>query len=272
MDSKTISDVYSYWDSRPCNIRHSTKEVGTKEYFDEVEEKKHKVEPHIRGFAEFDRWKGKRVLEIGCGIGTAAINFARAGAEYTGIDLTDKAIELVKKRFDNEGLTGRFYAMNAEEQLPEGQFDLVYSFGVIHHTPSPKNIIKQMAKVLAPGGEVRIMVYSTWSYKLFWTLHTYPDAKWDFSDSMDETMARYSEAQTGCPITYTYTFDELISLLCPEFEVKQIWKDHIFPYEIEPYKRGEYVIADEFKAMDDSKFRSMCKELGWHTMVVATKA
>lgn len=270
METKTINNVYDYWNERPCNIRHSSKEIGSKEFFDEVENKKHKVEPHIIKFADFSKWKNKKVLEIGCGIGTAAINFARAGAEYTGIDLTDSAIDLVKKRFDNENLKGKFYTMNAEDELPQDKYDLIYSFGVIHHTPNPKRIIENVSKLLNKDGEFRFMVYSKWSYKLFWVLKTYSDTVWNFSNKMDEAMACYSEAQTGCPISFTYTFDDIENLLSPLFTIKKIWKDHIFPYEIEPYKQGKYVISEEFKDMEEDKFNSMCKELGWHTMTIAT--
>ena len=76
----TVDAVRNYWDRRPCNIRHSPKRVGTREYFDEVETRKYFVEPHIPRFAQFERWRGKKVLEIGCGIGTDTTNFARHGA------------------------------------------------------------------------------------------------------------------------------------------------------------------------------------------------
>src|SRR5437879_4912272 len=136
--------VRDYWNTRPCNIRHSRAPVGTREYFDEVEQRKYSVEPHIPGFAEFAKWRGKRVLEIGCGIGTDAVNFARAGADYTAIEYSEKSLELTRKRFEVYGLHGKFYhgdAQQLERLLPRQTFDLIYSFGVIHHTPDPARVI-----------------------------------------------------------------------------------------------------------------------------------
>ena len=112
----SIERVRDYWNSRPCNLRHSTAEVGTRQYFDQVEARKYLVEPHIPGFADHQRWAGKRVLEIGCGLGTDTINFARAGARVTAVDLSGRSLDLARQRAQVFGLADRvdFVEGNAE--------------------------------------------------------------------------------------------------------------------------------------------------------------
>ena len=111
-----IAQVRDFWNSRPCNIRHSSRPIGEQEYFDEVEARKYFVEPHIPGFAAFPQWSGKRVLEVGCGIGTDTINFARAGAEVTAIDLSERSLEIARKRATVYKLTNiSFVHANVEE-------------------------------------------------------------------------------------------------------------------------------------------------------------
>src|SRR5262245_9922339 len=102
-----IDQVKEYWDRRPCNVRHSPKAFGTRDYFNEVEARKYLVESHIPCFAQFDRWRGKKVLEIGCGIGTAAINFAQHGAWVTAVDLSQKSLDIAKERAKVYGLQDR---------------------------------------------------------------------------------------------------------------------------------------------------------------------
>jgi len=141
----TVEQVRTYWDRRPCNLRHSPKPVGSREYFEEVEARKYFVEPHIPAFAQFERWKDKDVLEIGCGVGTDSSNFARHGARLDIVELSPESLAITKKRFEVFGLTANFVSGNAEDLqnlLPPGkQYDLIYSFGVIHHTPHPQTVI-----------------------------------------------------------------------------------------------------------------------------------
>tara|TARA_B100001287_G_C22612898_1_gene496038 strand:+ start:625 stop:960 length:336 start_codon:yes stop_codon:yes gene_type:complete len=103
---KSIENIKDYWNNRPCNLNHSKLEKGSREYFDEVENKKHFVEPHILKFADFSNCNNLKVLEIGCGLGTAAVNFIRNGAKYTGIELSDESLKLTKQRFEIYNLSG----------------------------------------------------------------------------------------------------------------------------------------------------------------------
>jgi 2-polyprenyl-3-methyl-5-hydroxy-6-metoxy-1,4-benzoquinol methylase len=257
----SIDTVKAYWDSRPCNIRHSKKPVGSKEYFDEVETRKYYVEPHIPGFAQFARWKGKRVLEVGCGIGTDTINFARAGAQVTAVDLSTESLAVAKQRAEVFGFRDRvkFFQADAErlaETVPVERYDLVYSFGVIHHTPRPARAAAEIRKYMGPDSELRLMVYAKNSWK----------------NIMIEAGFDQPEAQSGCPVAFTYTHDEIRQELLKGYEVLSIEQDHIFPFVIEKYVKYEYEIVPWFAAMPREMFQALEKSLGWHKLVVARLA
>jgi len=264
-EGKTVDEVRAYWNARPCNLRHSPKEVGTREYFDEVERRKYFVEPHIPLFAEFPRWKGKKVLEIGCGLGTDTINFARAGARVTAVDLSDESLALARRRAEVFGLADKiaFYRANAEkltDSVPVQEYDLIYSFGVIHHTPRPELAIEQIKKYMGGDTLFKIMVYNRLSWKVLWIMATY--GKWQFW-KMDGYIARHSEAQTGCPVTYTYTKKSLKNLL-KGMRVRKAYYEHIFPYAIEAYKQYRYEKVWYFKMLPDRVFRVFERLAGWH--------
>lgn len=263
-----ISNVHSYWNNRPCNIRHSTKEVGSKEYFAEVEQRKYMVEPHIPGFAEFEKWKGKKVLEIGCGIGTDTINFARAGAQVTAVDLSDKSLELAKQRAEVFGLDVKFYNANSEElskTVPVEKYDLIYSFGVLHHTPHPEKAFEELKKYMGPDSTIKIMVYYRLSWKVLWIILTYGLGQfW----KADELIAKYSEAQTGCPVTYSYT-KKTVKKLLSGFTITDVSVDHIFPYVIKDYVKYRYRFVWYFRILPRPVFRWLEKHFGWHLCVTA---
>lgn len=255
-----LKAVENYWNSRPCNIRHSSLEIGTIEYFDEVEARKYLVEPHIPNFANFESWRGKRVLEIGCGIGTDAVNFARSGADYTGVELSVESLNLAKKRFEVYGLEGEFLLGNAEEVndlLSGRKFDLIYSFGVLHHTPDISKALSAIVDLMDLDSKLKIMVYATNSYK--------------------NALIRYGleqpEAQVGCPIANTYTTDEIERVFKSiGIEIEETAQDHIFPYKVEKYIQYIYEREPWFEAMNPQLFSALEKSLGWHMLITSKRS
>jgi ubiquinone/menaquinone biosynthesis C-methylase UbiE len=223
-------------------------------------------------FADFPRWREKRVLEIGCGIGTDTINFARAGARVTAVDLSPKSLEIARARAQNFGLSEciRFYRADAEQLtavVPVEPYDLVYAFGVIHHSPHPDRILAQMRGYLGPGGTLKLMVYHRHSWKMagimlsagrgqFWRMH--------------ELVARHSEAQTGCPVSYVYSRREAVRLVeAHRFRVSDIRIDHIFPYRIPDYVAYRYLKEWYFRWMPAWLFRQLEHVAGWHLLITA---
>jgi SAM-dependent methyltransferase len=251
----TIEEVKKFWNDRPCNIRHSSKEVGTLEYFNEVTKKKFFVENHILQFTKFLQWDGKKVLEIGCGLGTVGINFPFNGADYTGVELSKESLEIAKQRFSLYNQPGQFYLGNAEELssfVPVQTYDLIYSFGVIHHSPQPEKILSEIKKYMNENSTLKIMLYAKDSWKNY----------------MIESGFDQPEAQYGCPIANTYTKQDVVELL-DGYDVLSIEQDHIFPYQVEPYKNGEYVKQPWFAEMPPEMFRTLEKNLGWHLLITA---
>lgn len=251
----TIQEVKKYWNDRPCNIRHSNKDIGTREYFNEVSKKKFFVEPHIINFTNFASWKGKKVLEVGCGLATVGIEFANVGADYTGVELSEESLSLAKQRFEVFSKTAKFYSGNAENLssfVPTETYDLIYSFGVIHHSPHPEKILSEIKKYMNKDSVLKIMLYAKDSWKNY----------------MIEAGLDQPEAQYGCPIANTYTKQDVVELL-DGYEVISIDQDHIFPYQIEPYKKGEYIKQSWFAEMPSEMFNVLEKNLGWHLLIEA---
>ena len=269
-----IAQVRDFWNRRPCNIRHSSKPIGEQEYFDEVEARKYFVEPHIPGFAAFSQWSGKRVLEVGCGIGTDTINFARAGAQVTAIDLSERSLEIARNRAAVYKLTNiNFIHANVEELaaiLPATtRYDLVYSFGVLHHTPNPNIALRQIVSFLAPGGTLKLMVYHRYSWKAFVVVMSYGrGAFWN----LDRIIAQHSEAQEGCPVTYAYTERQLQALIeSAGSRVQEVFVDHIFPWRVPAYVQYRYEKVWYFRIVPPTVFRWLETHFGWHLCVTAVK-
>jgi len=187
--------IYDYWNNNPC--------AGGN--------------PAFPYFA----FKGAKVLEIGCGTGNDARRFVENGATYTGIDLTHKAILSAKAKI---GRHGRLEVMNAEfMDFPDNYFDLVYSWGVIHHAVTPKNIANEIYRVLKPNGFISVMLYSKPSLKYFeimvlrkilWFLRypKYNKLRRETPHPTKEQWISWNTDNIGCPLSRVYTEREIMEL------------------------------------------------------------
>jgi len=161
MDAKKV--VRDFWDQMSCGEALYLNGLGRDAYLAQAR-RRYALEPYIEQFAEFDSAKGKRVLEIGVGLGADHQRFAEAGAELSGIDLTPRAIEHTRRRLLALGLDSNLSVGDAENlEFGDSRFDIVYSWGVLHHSPDTPKAILEVWRVLRPGGIARIMIYHKWS-------------------------------------------------------------------------------------------------------------
>ena len=160
----TNAEVRTHWEREACGTdRGVVGELrpGSREWFEEIERFRYDVEGYIHSVAQFTRHHGKTILEVGVGAGTDHLQWARAGCRCFGVDLTDAAIETTRARLALYGLQSELQRIDAES-LPfeTGRFDVVYSWGVIHHSARPDRIIAEIHRVLKPGGLFIGMMYS----------------------------------------------------------------------------------------------------------------
>jgi ubiquinone/menaquinone biosynthesis C-methylase UbiE len=204
--------VRNYWETRHPGLKGNQYSVGTPEFFNEVEQKRYNIlYRYIKKESEFKEYKGKKVLEIGVGFGTEIINYARNGANVFGIDLTYNAIKMTNKRFKQENLKGTFKQANFKN-LPfrDCSFDLVVSWGVLHHSKETQQGINEIFRVLKPGGRFIIMLYHKgfkyYIKKLFY--HGVLRGEY-LKSSSQQIVSKHSENNGDCPLTKAYNRKEI---------------------------------------------------------------
>jgi SAM-dependent methyltransferase len=164
-NAKLKDRVRAFWQANPCGVKFADAAPGTRHFYELVEAHRYTKEWHIPLAADFANAGGLRVLEVGCGLGTDGARFAAAGADYTGVDLTEAAVALARRRFELFDLPGNFQTADAENlDFPDASFDLVYSHGVLHHTPDTAKAVREIHRVLRPGGRAIVMLYHRGSY------------------------------------------------------------------------------------------------------------
>ncbi|HUQ95545.1 MAG TPA: class I SAM-dependent methyltransferase [Bryobacteraceae bacterium] len=198
------SEVFDFWNEASCGEQLYLGGLSAQDFAAHAAER-YRLEPYIADFAGFEDSRGKKVLEIGVGLGADHQRFAEAGADLTGIDLTNRAVEMTKARFAASGLESALLVGDAEN-LPFGDdsFDVVYSWGVIHHSPDTPRAAREILRVLKSGGRFAVMIYHRKSLVgyMLWLRYALLRAK--PSTSLAEIYSRYLES----PGTKAYSAEE----------------------------------------------------------------
>ncbi len=165
---QTVEQVAAFWATEACGTQFVAAARDEQDFYAQYRRFRYATEWHIPEFVNFAALRGRRVLEIGCGNGADGVMFAEAGADYTGVDLTAAAVAATRKHFAVMGLTGEFQLANAEQlAFPDASFDVVYSYGVLHHTPDPARSLREVYRVLKPGGRALVMLYHRHSFNYY---------------------------------------------------------------------------------------------------------
>jgi 2-polyprenyl-3-methyl-5-hydroxy-6-metoxy-1,4-benzoquinol methylase len=256
------------WSEDPCGAVYGREhEFGTREFFDAVERHRYREYapwmPEVMGFNEF---AGARLLEVGCGMGTDLLQFARGGAEVTGVDLTARSIEISRQHLAVYGERGNF-AISDCETLPfaHESFDVVYSNGVLHHTPDTAGAVREVHRVLRPGGLARVMLYHRGSTAYWGDIilrHGLLHGELLRGHSPQEIMGRYVEFNEsgGRPLVKVYSRGQARKLFSMFREVK---------IQVEQLTRPELYFLGRF--IPEGMFRQLRRSVGWNVIVSARK-
>jgi len=207
------TEVQNFWNAEPCGSRY----LGARSDWNAHARARYELEPYIREFAGFDQAAGKRVLEIGVGMGADYLEWLKAGAVATGVDLSSASLERAQQRCKMAGYVSDQVVADAERlPFPDDSFDIVYSYGVMHHSPDPAQCVREARRVLKPGGALRIMIYHHPSLTglMLWLRYGLPRAK---------TLRRAVFDHLESPGTNSYTPEEARGLLggFEEIEMRQ---------------------------------------------------
>ena len=248
-----IATIASYWNHRIHDLEMTDHAVGTREFFDDLDEYRFDKLHYLPRLVDFNGHAGCRLLEVGCGIGTDLVRFARGGALVTGIDLSGTAIDLARRNFELHGLTASSLEVGNGEALafPDASFDVVYGHGVIQYTANPEALLHECHRVLRPGGQAIFMVYN----RISWL------------NGLSKLM-RVELEHEDAPVLRKFTIAEFRSLLSQFSDVRIV--PERFPVKSRLHKGWKGTAFNTlFVGTFNALPRTVVRPLGWHLMAFA---
>ena len=250
-----IDAIERYWNARIHDLEMTDRPVGSLEFFDELHAYRFDKLRYLPQLVGFDSYRGRTLLEVGCGIGTDLVRFAEGGAIVTGVDLAETAITLAQKNFSLHGVTAHDLRVANAEALPyaDESFDVVYGHGVIQYTADPARLIRECHRVLRPGGDAIFMVYNRRSWL----------------NGLSKIMKVPLEHEDA-PVLRKFSIREFAELLTP-FSTVRIVPER-FPVKSRLHKGWKAMAFNTvFVGTFNAVPRPLVRRLGWHLMAFCSK-
>jgi len=249
-----IPQIADYWDEHIHDLSVTTYPVGTPEFFRELDEYRYDKLNYLNRLVNFDGYKGKKLLEVGCGAGMDLVRFARGGANVTGIDLSKTAIDLACRNFGQSEQNADLRVMNGEcMQFADNSFDVVYAHGVLQYTADTGKMMAEIHRVLKPGGEAIVMVYN----KNSWL-------------SLMRKVTKVPLEHEDAPVLRKFSIGPLRQLLRP-FQSYQIVPER-FPVKTRLHSGWKALLFNNvFVGVFNLMPKHWIRQFGWHLMAFTIK-
>ena len=249
-----IESIRAYWNERIHDLEMTEHAPGTAEFFADLDEYRFDKLRYLPKVVDFGGYAGKRLLEVGCGIGTDLVRFARGGAVATGIDLSETALGLARRNAELAGVTIDFELGDGERlRFDDASFDVVYGHGVLQYTASPERMVAECHRVLAPGGTAIFMVYN----RISWL------------NALSKVMGVGLEHEDA-PVLRKMSIAEYRALLSPFAEVEIVPERFPVKSRLHGGWKG-FLFNHGFVGTFNALPRSWVRPLGWHLMAFCRK-
>ena len=250
-----IDAIQHYWNERIHDLEMTTQAVGSREFFDDLDDYRFDKLHYLPRLVDFNGFRDQKLLEVGCGIGTDLVRFARGGARVTGVDLSTTAIDLARRNFEMHGVQADDLRVENGEALPfdAATFDVVYGHGVIQYTAHPERLIAECHRVLKPGGRGIFMVYN----RISWL---------NAMSKLTKVQLEHEDA----PVLRKFSIAEFRRLLAP-FATVEIVPER-FPVKSRLHKGWKGVAFNTmFVGTFNALPKGLVRPLGWHLMAFCGK-
>ena len=250
----TNADVRDYWNRHIHDLEITRHPVGSPGFFADLDQYHFEKLHHLPRLIAFDGYRGRKVLEVGCGAGTDLVRFARGGAIVTGVDIAASAIELARRNFEQQGLTADLREADGEQlPFPDGSFDFVYAHGVVQYTANPEALVAECHRVLKPGGEAVFQAYN----RISWL------------NALSKLMKVPLEHEDA-PVLEKYSAAEFRALLRPFSRIRIV--EERFPVKSRLHGGWKGLVFNTFFVGTFNALpRRLVRRFGWHLLALCTK-